>query len=296
MIQTHYFLLWRQLIINRLTLFITVALLSLNGVAAESQRYHAEATVAVINITPEAAKIRAREDAYSEIIAQGAGVKVYDELVVLNGHPTHFRRIHHLGARVVNGECEYRNSSQPLQVTAICRGEVVRYGESGPALQASLERLPADARQCQGETISAATPLLQLRSGERFCLRIASAETLYIGVYAQFNDTTGQLRFNRLWATAAPPGAMTIAAGQPWLSPVIASAPLPGQRESLESVLIIASRRPEFLVSDAGALGSSASRSAEQSLSAAEFDQLLSALNLEQLTLQSLPFIVIGDE
>ncbi|QEP43327.1 hypothetical protein D5085_09455 [Ectothiorhodospiraceae bacterium BW-2] len=250
----------------------------------------------VANITPEAAKIRAREDAYADIIAQGAGVKVNKEVLIVNGQLVSFQRTRHLNARVVNGQCDYQNgqnSSGQLTISARCQGEVMRYGSLGPAMTAQLNRLPANAKQCRQQQVNQPTPLFKLRSDEKFCLQITTAETIYISVYAQYNNEQGELRFNRLWPTASSQqSVIEITPKQMWLSPVIASAPLPGQSESLESLLILASSRKELLTTTGGNIGNSALSSASQSLSAQQFDQLLQQTDSHRLTLRQLPFWV----
>ncbi|MBF0471436.1 MAG: hypothetical protein HQL48_08680 [Gammaproteobacteria bacterium] len=262
-------------------------------------RYQAAVTIPLAHLTPEEARNEARRLAYAEMIAEGAGIAVNSQMLVVNNSAASYSLVQSRNARVLNGKCDFEVTDEegaPF-LKASCSGEVQPFGQDGPKIAAALTPFTASREHCTPtleQLRSAERDASLFRSGERFCLALRSAEAVSLGVFAIFTDSEGVPRINRLLPSAnSKRNALRLAAGEiPSLTPV-ASAPLPGAKVGHEALLVVASRQPLLLDQLVTAtVGSSAAETAAMSVPLAEFDRQLGRLDLQQLTLLTLPYVV----
>ena len=75
----------------------------------------------------------------------------------------------------------------------------------------------------------------------------------------------------------------------------LASAPLPGQQKTLEALLVVASNRPTLmdqLVDHAA--GQSVDQTMAHSMNIEKFDQMMSELDLDRITMRFMPYQVLA--
>lgn len=136
------------------------------------------------------------------------------------------------------------------------------------------------------------------QSGERFCLLLHSHENVYAGVFAMYEETNavtrGQLKISRLYPEGKAQHLQLKAGVIPALT-AIAAQPLPGVKQSHESLFIIASREPlntHYLIQSEA--GNNAAQTAVSSIDMNEFDRALGKLDLNKISIHILPYAVSG--
>jgi len=241
----------------------------------------------IANISPEVARVRARDQAYLDIVQQATGIDISSSELLVNETMASCHVLHTPRARVINPECRYRTEqrSEWLVQYAECRGEVQEFGEHGPRIRAALARA-SEARGCAFDTLpdfeNEEWPLF--RAGERFCLLLRSMEPVHVGVFGAYEDR-GELRISRLFPSGDRPALRLDPGDIPRLTP-LSSAPLSGEALAQESLFIVASRE----AIDMRALlpaesGFSAVETAERSVPMREFDRALSGIDLDRVNI-----------
>jgi hypothetical protein len=259
---------------------------------ADQQRFTAEGSSAKANLTPEQARYRAREAALAEIVNQGAGVRVRDEVVQFNNQGAIFRRVSSRNARVVDAQCDYRESDTEWR--ARCSGVVLRFGEQAAVAHGRLQLLEPTRRECgavaRGD-VAQDVPLPTFRSRDRFCLYLTVTEPLHVAVFGLFVDQQGVQRINQVFPLVGSSVAIAPTGGNPFTP--IAAAPLPGQPEALEQLLVVVSRRAEVMQLGNHHVGDSAVATLQSATTLQGFERLLQAMDLAQINLLTLPYRVV---
>ena len=291
---------------NRLLAVLLILLLGVPGLSAPAPetRYQATGTATLANITPLEAKRRARLEAFAEIINHAIGVQVDQQTLLVNRQLASYTLLQTPTARVAQADCVYRTRTTPgageiLQMEAQCNGKVQRYGSAAPQIQARLHRSAA-AGHCQAKAAAAEqpAPLFTTAAYTPFCLELAAAEAVQVAVFNLFDDTDGQTRISRLYPlpSAAKPAQTVAADGPIMLEPPLQSAPLPGQTEALEAILVVASRRPALLAKLAADAGNNLQTATGQAEPMQAFDRRLQRLGgdlLSETALVTLPVRIV---
>jgi len=274
-----------------------IVLLFCSAIVTAQPRYHAQAEVILANITPEQARTQARQQALSEIIAIGTGVKIQHHLVLINSSVWSSALIQTSNARVIDVRCTYwvrKNSSRTLIQIADCSGAVQKFGQHAPQISTVL--IPAKKGTCHIKRTDFQSQKTEIvptfRAYEPFCLGIRASEKSWLGVFGLY-ETQGQVKISRIFPKTQT--AIIVAAGEiPQLTP-LASAPLPGQRHTLEALLVIASNRATLMDELAeNTAGHSVAQTMARSMNIEDFDQITSNLDLDRITMRFIPYRVLA--
>ena len=263
------------------------------AIAAKSYIGTGEANIA--NTTPELARIKAREQAFLDILQQVVGIDISSQQLVVNAKMASYHILQTHRARVINSHCEYQITQSQGQLTQVahCSGGVQEFGNQGPDIRGALVPI-GDKDYCDFSTseFNAVNDIGSLfKSKQRFCLLLSSHENVYVGVFAMYHHGE-KVKISRVFPEDDK-AALIIKAGEiPRLTP-LSSQTLSGQKMTHEAFFILASREPflgHLLLSNSA--GFSVEQTVENSVDMAQFDQGLGRLNLDRINIIVLPFAV----
>ena len=263
------------------------------AIAAKSYIGTGEANIA--NTTPELARIKAREQAFLDILQQVVGIEISSQQLVVNAKMASYHILQTNRARVINSLCEYLITHPQCQLTLLanCRGEVQVFGKQGPDIRGALIPM-RNKKHCDFSIteFNASNDINSLfKSKQRFCLLLSSHEDIYVAVFAMYQHGE-KVKISRVFPENDQT-ALTIKAGEiPRLTP-LSSQPLPGQKIAQEAFVILASRKPllgHLLLSNSA--GFSAEQTVENSVDMSQFDRGLGKLNLDIVNIIFLPYAV----
>ncbi len=258
-------------------------------IAAKTYTGTGEASIA--NITPEQAKVKAREQAFLDILQQVTGIEISSQQLVVNAQMASYHILQTHRARVINSQCEYQITQPQGQLTQLahCTGQVQTFGQQAPDISAALLGM-GNKKHCnfsltEFNVANNSEPLF--KSKQRFCLLLNSHENIYAAVFAMYQQHE-KIKISRVFPENNQT-ALSIKAGKiPSLTP-LSSQPLPGQKIAQEAFVILVSREPlQGLLGNSA--GFSAQQTAENSVDITQFDQALGKLNLDKINIIVLPY------
>ena len=261
--------------------------------AAKIYKGTGEAVIA--HITPEQARADAREQAMIDILQQATGIDVFSIQLLVNAKMASYHILQTHSARVINSDCHYyvEQEGQLTQV-AVCNGEVQAFGKQGPDVSSVLLSLgnkeDCDFSYDDFNAIKDSKSLFKVN--ERFCLLLTSHEDIYVGIFSIYHDDKN-IKISRVYPDNEQI-ALRLKANQiPKLTP-LSSQPLSESKLTQEAFLVLASKE---LLNMKSLLENSAGFSAEEtignSVDIKKFDNALSRLNLDRVTIKVLPYAVM---
>jgi hypothetical protein len=261
--------------------------------AEKTYNGYGEATI--VNITPQQARVKSREQALLDILQQVTGIEIASQQLVVNATMASYHILQTRSARVVNSHCDYRVTQSQDQLTQIaqCTGSVQTFGRQSPDISGALVALGVK-NTCQftvTEMNAVSIGHSLFKSNQRFCLLLNSHEPFYAVVFALYQQGD-QSKISRLFPGDDEPPLKIKAGHIPRFTP-LSSEPLAGQDISQEALFIVASRKPlhgSALL--ANSVGFSAEQTIDNSVDMKAFDQALGKLDLNQVNLLVLPYAV----
>lgn len=262
-----------------------------------AKNYTGTGEVSIVNISPEQAKLKAREQAFLDILQQVTGIEISSQQLVVNSQMASYHILQTQRARVVNSQCDYHiippHQNQPLTQVARCRGEVQTFGQRAPDIQGALVAMKnkkhCDFSVAEFNAANNSEPLFN--SKQRFCLLLSSHEKTYAVVLGMYSEGK-KIKISRILPDDETSTLILPAGKIPRLTP-LSSQPLPGQKIAQEALLILVSREPlqgrALLASSAGF---SSQQTTDNSVDIAQFDQALGKLNLDKINIMVLPYAV----
>jgi len=286
--------------------FLLVLVTSLATPLATAATFEAEGEQVMTNMSREQAIKRARDQAMGEILAQ-SGINVSTQTILVNRRMASYQLLATRNARVVNFKCqdaELESSGRTATGQVIyvqrtrCSGEVQRFGDHAPTVDAQLAL--ASRGRCADVAArgvrDADEPLFTVRAHEHFCLTLRTAAESWVGIYGLF-EQEGDTRIVRIFPDVDDnAAAVHLAANQVPELPPLSGAPLPGEHEALEALIIVASRQPALLDNLAGkhGIGDDVAGTVDASVPISVFDRQLGKLDLRHINLKFLPYRIIA--
>ncbi len=283
-------------------LFLLLIVATVGATDSRPRLYRAMGEVELAHITPEQARAKARQQAFAEMISEASGVRISSKVMLINSRLASYDLVQTQDARVVNAHCNYPLKELKLSSgtryiqQADCRGEVQRFGTPAPTISAALLPLPENAQRCRfdPQTLADHSPDIPTwQAGERFCLVLRSAQQAWVGAFGLF-EQQGKTRINRVYPKpGSGRSALQLTPGKIPELTALSSAPLAGQKQASEALLLVVSSRPELMDQLVGAaVGSSVQETVENSVPMHRFDQQLGRLDLKRIDIRILPYLV----
>ena len=271
-----------------LLLFQTV-----DAMAAKIYTGTGEAVIA--HITPEQARADAREQAMIDILQQATGIDVFSIQLIVNAQMASYHILQTKSARVINSDCRYYVEQKgQLTQKAVCKGEVQAFGKQGPDVSSVLLSLgnkeDCDYSHDDFNAIEDSKPLF--KANERFCLLINSHEDIYVGIFSIYHDDMN-LKISRVYPDNEQMALWVKANKIPNLTP-LSSQPLSESKLTHEAFIVLASKEPMNMKSLLeNSAGFSAGETIRNSVDIKKFDNALSRLDLDRVTIKVLPYAVM---
>ncbi len=265
------------------TVFCVAALLAPLGAAQSRDGFHQAEGVAILagDVTLPQAKRRARDHARALVIGRALGHQV-DSNTVVRDASLALDFIHASTVGITYDEtwgdfAIQKEGERTVRVAVDLRARVRPLGDSAraPAVRGRLNRAVIVA-------------------GEALSVTVESPVRAYFGLYALQSD----LKVSRVYPHDTGPQYLVVEPGHALILPrpedpgTLTSAPLPGNREDGEALVLVASARPLNFRRLAPAIGEAADETVGTAGSQTDFYQALSQEDLRLVSLRFLPFVV----
>lgn len=263
--------------------------------AMAAKIYTGTGEAVIAHITPEQARADAREQAMIDILQQATGIDIFSIQLLVNAQMASYHILQTHSARVINSACHYYVEHKgQLTQKAVCNGEVQAFGSEGPDISSMLLSLgnKEDCDYSFNDVNANKDSKSLFDADERFCLLINSHEDVYVGIFSIYHDDMS-IKISRVYPDNEQMALWVKANEIPKLAP-LSSQPLEKSKLTHEAFLVLASKEPLNMKSLlANSAGFSAEETIRNSVDIKKFDNALSRLDLDRITIKVLPYAVM---